>query len=68
LTTGPAPVAASLPISQRERERRALETPLLSRIVGQLEGRLLKMDVGFGETDGDAENGGSLPPPANAEG
>jgi hypothetical protein len=49
LTAGPTPVAASPPISQRERERRALETPLLSRIVGQLEGRLLKMDEGFGE-------------------
>jgi DNA polymerase-3 subunit gamma/tau len=59
LTAGPAPVAASPPISQRERERRALETPLLSRIVGQLEGRLLKMDEGFGET----VNGASIPPP-----
>jgi len=37
------------PISNRERERRALESPLLSRIVSQLEGRLLKMDEGFGE-------------------
>jgi len=49
LTAGPAPVVATPPISQRERERRALETPLLSRIVSQLEGRLLKMDEGFGE-------------------
>ena len=49
LTAGPAPVPAGAPISNRERERRALETPLLSRIVSQLEGRLLKMDEGFGE-------------------
>jgi hypothetical protein len=56
LAAGPAPVPASAPISNRERERRALETPLLSRIVSQLEGRLLKMDEGFGETA--AENNG----------
>src|SRR5262245_5222392 len=43
------------PISNRERERRALEAPLLSRIVGQLEGRLLKMDEGFGEDPAAAE-------------
>jgi hypothetical protein len=49
LTAGPAPAPAAPPISNRERERRALETPLLSRIVSQLEGRLLKMDEGFGE-------------------
>jgi hypothetical protein len=53
---GPEPVTP--PISNRERERRALETPLLSRIVSHLGGRLLKMDVGFGEgptpSDGDA--------------
>jgi DNA polymerase III subunit gamma/tau len=49
LTAGPAAAPAAAPISQRERERRALETPLLSRIVSQLEGRLLKMDEGFGE-------------------
>ena len=36
-------------LSNRERERRALEVPLLSRIVSQLEGRLLKMDEGFGD-------------------
>jgi DNA polymerase-3 subunit gamma/tau len=59
LTAGPAPAPASAPISNRERERRALETPLLSRIVSQLEGRLLKMDEGFGETPTPAENGGS---------
>jgi len=41
------PTAA--PISNRERERRALEAPLLSRIVTQLEGRLLKLDEGFGD-------------------
>jgi DNA polymerase-3 subunit gamma/tau len=49
LTAGPAPVLAAPPVSNRERERRALEAPLLSRIVSQLGGRLLKMDEGFGE-------------------
>jgi hypothetical protein len=43
------PVPATPPISNRERERRALEAPLLSRIVSHLGGRLLKMDEGFGE-------------------
>ncbi|MBO0701230.1 MAG: hypothetical protein J2P46_22725, partial [Zavarzinella sp.] len=42
------------PISNRERERRALETPLLSRIVSHLGGRLLKMDEGFGEGPAEA--------------
>ena len=42
-TPGPPPrVRPRPPISNRERERRALETPLLSRIVSQLEGRLLE--------------------------
>jgi hypothetical protein len=51
VTAGPAASTPTAPaISNRERERRALETPLLSRIVSQLEGRLLKMDEGFGET------------------
>jgi DNA polymerase-3 subunit gamma/tau len=36
-------------VSNKERERRALEMPLLSRIVGQLGGRLLKIDEGFGD-------------------
>jgi DNA polymerase-3 subunit gamma/tau len=61
LTTGAAPVAAP-PVSQRDRERRALEAPLLSRIVSHLEGRLLKMDPGFGEEPPPAdpvEEGGS---------
>ena len=40
--TAPAP-------SSRDRERRALEMPLLNRIVGKLEGRLLKLDEGFGD-------------------
>jgi DNA polymerase III subunit gamma/tau len=52
----PAPIAAAPPISNRERERRALETPLLSRIVDQLGGRLLKMDEGFGETATNGED------------
>jgi DNA polymerase-3 subunit gamma/tau len=43
------------PISNRERERRALEAPLLSRIVSQLEGRLLKLDEGFGDNPPVAE-------------
>ena len=38
-----------VPISGRDRERRALEDPLLKQIVSKLEGRLLKMDPGFGE-------------------
>jgi DNA polymerase III subunit gamma/tau len=36
-------------ISNKERERRALESPLLKQIVDVLDGRLLKMDEGFGE-------------------
>jgi DNA polymerase-3 subunit gamma/tau len=55
LVAGSAPIQATPPISNRERERRALETPLLSRIVERLEGRLLKMDDGFGETAEPAE-------------
>jgi DNA polymerase-3 subunit gamma/tau len=46
----PVAVPTAPVLSNRERERRALETPLLSRIVAGLEGRLLKMDEGFGET------------------
>jgi DNA polymerase III subunit gamma/tau len=53
-TAAPAEPAAP-PLSNRERGRRALEAPLLSRIVERLGGRLLKMDEGFGE-----------PPPAAA--
>jgi DNA polymerase III subunit gamma/tau len=41
--------AGVAPVSNRERERRALEMPLLNRIVNQLDGRLLKLDDGFGE-------------------
>lgn len=57
LTAGPAaaPVPAAPPVSQRERERRAMEAPLLSRIVSHLEGRLLKMDPGFGEEPAPAD-------------
>lgn len=51
-----APETTAPPISNRERERRALEAPLLSRIISQLEGRLLKMDEGFGEKPEPAEN------------
>jgi DNA polymerase-3 subunit gamma/tau len=36
-------------VSNKEREKQALAMPLLSRIVGQLGGRLLKIDEGFGE-------------------
>jgi DNA polymerase III subunit gamma/tau len=49
------------PLSNRERERRALESPLLGRIVGQLEGRLLKMDEGFGEKPPAPEPADDLP-------
>ncbi|HVK12214.1 MAG TPA: DNA polymerase III subunit gamma/tau [Gemmataceae bacterium] len=50
LDVAAAAVVPTTPVlSNRERERRALETPLLSRIVAGLEGRLLKMDEGFGE-------------------
>jgi DNA polymerase-3 subunit gamma/tau len=58
LTAGAAPVQAAPPVSNRERERRAMETPLLSQIVGKLEGRLLKMDEGFGETAASEPAGG----------
>jgi DNA polymerase-3 subunit gamma/tau len=45
-----APAVEAAPqVSSRERERQALATPLLNRIVSQLDGRLLKMDEGFGE-------------------
>jgi DNA polymerase-3 subunit gamma/tau len=48
------PVVESIPqVSSRERERQALATPLLNRIVNQLDGRLLKMDDGFGENQPD---------------
>jgi DNA polymerase-3 subunit gamma/tau len=36
-------------VSNRDRERQALEMPLLSKIVSRLEGRLLKLDEGFGD-------------------
>jgi DNA polymerase III subunit gamma/tau len=50
--------APAVPVlSNRERERRALEAPLLSRIVSGLEGRLLKMDEGFGEGAASEESG-----------
>ena len=39
---------AAPPMSTRDRERQALESPLLSRIVSQLDGRLLKLDEEFG--------------------
>lgn len=47
--------SAATPISGRERERQALEMPLLSRIVSRLDGRLLKLDDGFGENAPDEE-------------
>ncbi len=47
------------PVSNRERERRALEMPLLSRIQSQLGGRLLKLDEGFGENSPTDEPGES---------
>jgi DNA polymerase III subunit gamma/tau len=47
--TSAAAAPAPPPVSNRERERRALEAPLLSRVVERLGGRLLKMDEGFGE-------------------
>jgi hypothetical protein len=50
----------AVPVSNRERERQALDTPLLSRIVSQLDGRLLKMDEGFG-------NNAPAPLPVEAE-
>jgi DNA polymerase-3 subunit gamma/tau len=43
------------PISTKERERKAVEMPLLKRIVNQLEGRLLKIDDGFGENSTEDE-------------
>jgi hypothetical protein len=55
LVVGSDPEPTAAPISSRERERRALETPLLSRIVSRLDGRLLKMDEGFGESPPAAE-------------
>jgi len=55
LVVGSDPEPAAAPVSSRERERRALETPLLGRIVSRLDGRLLKMDQGFGETPPAAE-------------
>jgi DNA polymerase III subunit gamma/tau len=65
--TAAAPDPAAPPISNRERERRALETPLLSRIVSHLGGRLLKMDEGFGEPPA-ADSGKPTPPPAGEPG
>jgi DNA polymerase-3 subunit gamma/tau len=59
----PEPIAP--PISNRERERRALEAPLLSRIVSHLNGRLLKMDEGFGE--GPPPDSAGAAPPSNGE-
>ena len=47
MTTSEEP--ATPKVSGRERERIALETPLLNRIVNQLDGRLLKIEEGFGE-------------------
>jgi DNA polymerase-3 subunit gamma/tau len=47
--TTAAPEPDVPPISNRERARQAMESPLLSRIVSHLGGRLLKMDEGFGE-------------------
>ncbi|HJZ90184.1 MAG TPA: DNA polymerase III subunit gamma/tau [Gemmataceae bacterium] len=55
------------PISSRERERRILEAPLLSRIVERLDGRLLRMDEGFGDDmagDAATENGDRPAEPA----
>jgi DNA polymerase III subunit gamma/tau len=49
LKAGAAATPQAAGVSSKERERRALETPLLSEIVSRLEGRLLKMDDGFGE-------------------
>jgi DNA polymerase III subunit gamma/tau len=43
------------PMTNKQRERRALDMPLLSRIVSQLEGRLLKIDDDFGENSPDDE-------------
>ncbi|HEX3150032.1 MAG TPA: DNA polymerase III subunit gamma/tau [Gemmataceae bacterium] len=55
LVAGPAAAPAKPLVSAKDRERRALETPLLSEIVSRLEGRLLKMDEGFGEISAAAE-------------
>jgi DNA polymerase III subunit gamma/tau len=49
LDSTPTEEPATPKVSGRERERQALETPLLSRIVNQLDGRLLKIEDGFGE-------------------
>ncbi|MSR51744.1 MAG: DNA polymerase III subunit gamma/tau [Gemmataceae bacterium] len=43
------------PKSGRDRQQQALSTPLLARIVSHLEGRLLKLDEGFGEDSPDDE-------------
>lgn len=42
-------------VSGKHRERQALEMPLLAKIVGRLEGRLLKLDEGFGEDASEEE-------------
>src|SRR5262245_26524512 len=55
LVLGSNPEPAAAPVSSRERERRALEIPLLSRVVNRLDGRLLKMDEGFGDPPPAAE-------------
>jgi DNA polymerase-3 subunit gamma/tau len=54
------------PATNRERARMALESPLLSRIISHLDGRLLKMDEGFGEQSPAADNAEAAPP-ANGE-
>jgi DNA polymerase-3 subunit gamma/tau len=69
LVIGNEPEPGAAPISNRERERRALETPLLSRIVSRLDGRLLKMDEGFGESPPPVETVEvSSPPPPSEPG
>ncbi|WP_020470920.1 DNA polymerase III subunit gamma/tau [Zavarzinella formosa] len=44
-------------VSAKDRERMALKDPLLTAILGKLEGRMLKMEEGFGVvvTEGEAE-------------
>ena len=52
-----SPVAAVPVVSAREREKQALKDPLLTAIVGKLEGRMLKMEEGFGVVVTDTSEG-----------
>jgi len=51
----PSAVPSAPVKSGRDRQQQALSMPLLGRIVNQLEGRLLKLDDGFGENSPEEE-------------